>query len=86
MQGLIDVHPDVDAICRLTQPLGVSFDEHLPAVVRASPLCPGSALHRGPSLCNAMQSACGFTEHTKDITYGPEKPSPCMPLCCQHTS
>ena len=35
MQGLIDVHPDVDAICRQTQPLGDVFDEHLPSVVRA---------------------------------------------------
>jgi hypothetical protein len=33
LQGLADVDPDVDAIYRLTQPLGVAFDAKRPSVV-----------------------------------------------------
>ena len=32
-QGLADLDPDVDAIFRLTQPMGVSFQPDIPSVV-----------------------------------------------------
>ncbi|EIE18111.1 hypothetical protein COCSUDRAFT_49414 [Coccomyxa subellipsoidea C-169] len=33
LQGLADMDPDVDAIYRLTQPLGIAFDSNVPLVV-----------------------------------------------------
>jgi len=39
-QGLADLDPDVDAIYRLTQPLGINFEPNAPISIPAGLMCP----------------------------------------------